>query len=195
MLTKTTRIPGRNKSTKKAVVSPRKQPTQSRAQVTVQAILEASAHILETRGLAGFNTNAIAEKAGVSIGSLYQYFPGKDSITVALIQQFEVELVESIAAAMRESRDKPLSTALSLIIDAQLAVHCRRVALHRILESEELRLIPNSDAGIRSAPGTRLLADLLRRYQAEIRHKHLTLAAIDCMVIVRAMTDSALEQS
>ncbi|WP_408502540.1 TetR/AcrR family transcriptional regulator [Paraburkholderia sediminicola] len=43
--------------------------------------------MLETKGLEGFNTNAVAERAGVSIGSLYQYFPGKDALTIALMQR------------------------------------------------------------------------------------------------------------
>ena len=53
----------------------RKSPAQSRSRATVEAILDAAAHILVTQGFAAASTNRIAEKAGVSIGSLYQYFP------------------------------------------------------------------------------------------------------------------------
>ena len=66
-------------------LEPRKAPAQARSTATVAAILEAAARILETDGLAGYSTNAIARRAGVSVGSLYQYFPGKDAITRALI--------------------------------------------------------------------------------------------------------------
>ena len=63
-----------------APLIPRKTPRQSRATATRDAIVEAAARILEADGMGGFNTNAIAARAGVSIGSLYQYFPAKDAI-------------------------------------------------------------------------------------------------------------------
>ncbi|WP_421997228.1 TetR/AcrR family transcriptional regulator [Reyranella sp.] len=68
----------------------RRVPRQARSAETVALILEASAQILEARGLAGFTTNAVAERAGVSVGTLYQYFDDKRAILVALARQ-EVE--------------------------------------------------------------------------------------------------------
>jgi AcrR family transcriptional regulator len=62
----------------------RKTPRQRRSQATVEVILEAAAQLLERDGERGFNTNAVAERAGVSIGSLYRYFPNKQAILVAL---------------------------------------------------------------------------------------------------------------
>jgi AcrR family transcriptional regulator len=64
--------------------APRKRPTQQRARDTVAAILVAAAHILETEGPERATTNRIAELAGVSIGSLYQYFPNKHAVVAAL---------------------------------------------------------------------------------------------------------------
>jgi len=65
---------------------PRKTPRQERSRLTVDAILMAAAHILKTEGPERATTNRIAEKAGVSIGSLYQYFPNKEAI-VALLRE------------------------------------------------------------------------------------------------------------
>jgi AcrR family transcriptional regulator len=65
-------------------LKPRKIPQQSRAEQTVATILEAAARVLESKGLDGLNTNLVAQRAGVSVGTLYQYFPGKDAIIVAL---------------------------------------------------------------------------------------------------------------
>ena len=65
----------------------RKKPVQPRSETTVEVIFEASAQILETRGLDAFTTNAIAKLAGVSIGTLYQYFPNKKSILIAMAQR------------------------------------------------------------------------------------------------------------
>jgi len=64
----------------------RRRPRQARAQATVDSILEAAAQVLQ-RGVDDFNTNAVAERAGVSIGTLYQYFPNKDAILVAVARR------------------------------------------------------------------------------------------------------------
>jgi AcrR family transcriptional regulator len=65
----------------------RKQAIQPRAQLTIARIVEAAAQLIEERGLPGYNTNAVAARAGVSIGSLYQYFPDKDAIMIALARR------------------------------------------------------------------------------------------------------------
>ncbi|MBK1889644.1 TetR/AcrR family transcriptional regulator [Undibacterium sp. 14-3-2] len=65
----------------------RKKPLQSRSEVTIDAIFEAGARILQTQELAAFNTNAVAKLAGVSIGTLYQYFPNKNAILIAMAQR------------------------------------------------------------------------------------------------------------
>jgi AcrR family transcriptional regulator len=62
----------------------RKKPRQSRSEGTIEAIFEAAARILQAQGLDGFNTNAVANVAGVSIGTLYQYFPNKNAILIAM---------------------------------------------------------------------------------------------------------------
>jgi AcrR family transcriptional regulator len=83
----------------------RRIPRQARATETAAAILEGAAQILEANGLAGFTTNAVAERAGVSIGTLYQYFADKNAILLALAkQQVELGLAE-IARALRGEID------------------------------------------------------------------------------------------
>ena len=64
----------------------RRRPKQSRSRATCEAILEAASQILERSGPAGFNTASVAERAGVSIGTLYQYFPDKQAILLAAAQ-------------------------------------------------------------------------------------------------------------
>ena len=68
----------------KVRVNPRKSASQERSRLTVQAILDATARILVREGFDKASTNRIAEVAGVSIGSLYQYFPSKEAIVAAL---------------------------------------------------------------------------------------------------------------
>ena len=93
-----TRIQMALKTTLPSSLNARKTPAQKRSVATVAAILEAAARILETEGFDAYSTNAVAARAGVSIGSLYQYFPGKDAITRALISQGEAELLADIKA-------------------------------------------------------------------------------------------------
>ena len=82
-------------------VSPRKQPAQGRSRFTVRQIVESAARVFEERGYAGANTNRIAERAGVSIGSLYQYFPNKESILAVLLEQHTQEMANAVEAIRR----------------------------------------------------------------------------------------------
>ncbi len=98
---------------------PRKKPRQSRAQVTVYAILDATAHILMRDGYEGLSTNRVAERAGVSIGSLYQYFPGKESLVAELLERYSrkihdmvVKMLGSLSSAEPEEVTRALVTAM-----------------------------------------------------------------------------------
>ena len=75
----------------------RRSPRQARAGATVDAILQAALQLLRTEGGARFNTNRIAEAAGVSIGTLYQYFSGRPAILAALAERQAVEIRQRIA--------------------------------------------------------------------------------------------------
>jgi AcrR family transcriptional regulator len=98
------------------LTSPRKTPRQSRALATVEAILEATTRILVESGYAKINTNEVARRAGVSVGSLYQYFPNKQSLLVQLHHRHALEATAPMFAALRQSRGKPLRTVLRQII-------------------------------------------------------------------------------
>ncbi|XZT95064.1 TetR/AcrR family transcriptional regulator [Acinetobacter baumannii] len=113
---------------------PRKRPRQARSVATFEAILEAAARILESLGFAGFNTNAVAELAGVSIGSLYQYFPSKDALIVELIRRERAELSKRIVEAIQEHEATDLKEKLKLIIQAAVKHQLSRPQLARTLE-------------------------------------------------------------
>lgn len=93
----------------------RKSPRQKRATVTFEAIVEAAAHILRDEGPEALTTNAIAARAGVSIGSLYQYFPNKQAIVRALIAR-EFRLAEAIRPAVIDG-DAPAAEIVRAIVD------------------------------------------------------------------------------
>lgn len=120
---------------------PRKTPRQERSRLTVDAILEAAAHVFERHGYASGTTNRIAERAGVSIGSLYQYFPNKDAILVALVER---HLDDGVAAAgpvleRLVTDPPPLEEGLRGLVEAMVALHRERPGLHRVLFEEAPR--------------------------------------------------------
>lgn len=78
-------------------ISPKKLPRQRRAIATVDALIEAATYILSREGLGGFTANKVAEKAGVNIASLYQYFPNKEALIFHIVQQTWTRQLERIA--------------------------------------------------------------------------------------------------
>lgn len=88
----------------------RKLPTQERAQRTIETIFEATAQIVDEQGETSLTTNKIAQKAGFSIGTLYQYFPTKEAILLALIQRGRRQVMDQMQAALMQAvqqRDDP----------------------------------------------------------------------------------------
>lgn len=159
MLTNKTRVHHGRGSQRKNALKARKVPGQARSQETVSVILEASARILESDGLRGFNTNAIAAKAGISVGSLYQYFPNKDAIVLALIGGYEEVLHNAVLEAVQAGRGRELKPRLRLLVRALVAVHYRRARLNRVLEAEEERLGSGADDSAFHVMVLRLLQD------------------------------------
>lgn len=117
-------------------LSPRKAPRQSRSQATVTAILDATARILVERGLAAASTNAIAERAGVSVGSLYQYFPNKEALVSALHARHGEQMVAVIQRALTKAMDATLEDALTGLIEATVEAHRVDTDLHQVLEEQ-----------------------------------------------------------
>jgi AcrR family transcriptional regulator len=115
----------------------RKAPQQARSRVTTDAILDAAAHILGERGWTGLTTNGVAEVAGVSIGSLYQYFPNKLALIEAVRRRHFDDVLGVLRAAADESR--PRSRRIAALVDGMIAVHSRYPAAHRVLLEESPR--------------------------------------------------------
>jgi len=106
----------------------------------VEAILEAAAQVFERDGFAAGTTNRIAERAGVSIGSLYQYFPNKDAILVALARHHMAEGATMLLPIVsRLNEGEPWEEVLPGIVEAMVALHAVAPMLHRAL-FEESRL-------------------------------------------------------
>lgn len=188
MLANKTRVRRGRGRPRKNMLKARKVPAQARSQETVTVILEASARILEADGLRSFNTNAIAERAGVSVGSLYQYFPNKDAIVLALIGSFEEALHDAVLRAVQDGKGQELKPRLRLLVQALVTVHYHRPRLNRVLEAEEERL----GSGIDSAAFHANVLKLLRDHQNEVAVPVSRETEGIVVAILRALVDFGL---
>jgi AcrR family transcriptional regulator len=127
-------------------IRPRKRPSQKRSVQTVAAILKASAQILEDEGLGSLNTNYIAKKSGVSIGSLYQYFPNKESILVALIEKQHEKRIGILQKMLEDSKDLPFEDLVHSLIKALFQIQHTGPRLERILAEVKFQMgVPRLD--------------------------------------------------
>ncbi|HYL99558.1 MAG TPA: TetR/AcrR family transcriptional regulator [Blastocatellia bacterium] len=94
----------------KESLKPRKKPVQARSAFTVESVLEATIQVLLKDGAAHLTTTRVAERAGVSVGTLYQYYPNKRSLLYALLENHLTSVGDAVKRACRETHNKPLNT-------------------------------------------------------------------------------------
>ncbi|WP_426390393.1 TetR/AcrR family transcriptional regulator [Variovorax sp. R-27] len=138
----------------------RKAPRQQRSRVTVDVIVEAATRVLARRGWARFTTNEIAAVAGVSVGSLYQYFPNKLAIAEAIRQRHLDEVLVALSGAGDDSEAVALDQRAARFADGVIAAHSVDEALHRVL-LDEVPLVARSSYA-------EFEAEYQRRYRALI---------------------------
>lgn len=102
----------------------RKRPVQERSRITWDAILQAAAHILVEDGYSGLTTNRVADRAGVSIGSLYQYFPNKESIVATLVEKQVEQDRRHLETMLEQIGEASLEEAVHQLVGA-LIHRCR----------------------------------------------------------------------
>jgi len=119
-----------------------KKPVQQRSMQTVDTLLDAAAQILQTEGEGAFNTNRVAERAGFSIGTLYQYFPNKNSIVEALAERERITIEAAIKKAFIRQDPKTLEDAVRIAVHELINAFGRRRKLRRfvILQMVHLNL-------------------------------------------------------
>ena len=120
------------------LLAPRKRPVQGRSQSTVEAILAAAVELFASRGYARTNTNHLAERAGVSVGSLYQYFPNKDAILMALVERHLDAVDVVIQASLTDMADPgvPLRHGIRRMLERLLEVHDVNPGLTKAVETQ-----------------------------------------------------------
>jgi AcrR family transcriptional regulator len=149
---------------KEIVVQPRKRPVQARSRKTVEDILAATAQVLVARGFDGLTTGAAAERAGVSIGTLYQYFPNKESLVDGLVQGHVADLLWAIDQALAASADVSLNESVPALVQAGIDAHRVNPELHKVLvEQVPRRGILAHHLDVSRAIQERLESELRRR--------------------------------
>lgn len=172
--------------------TPRKTASQARSRATVDALVEATARILVRDGFDRASTNRIAAQAGVSIGSLYQYFPSKEALVLAVAERHTQDLMAIVRRAVAEVAAAPVETGVRTLVAAAIAAHAHDPALHRVISEQT----PRTGALAGLEPFNREAHALLRAYLEDhrdaLRATDLDLAAFVCMTSIEALTHTAV---
>ncbi|WP_340679674.1 TetR/AcrR family transcriptional regulator [Paraglaciecola sp.] len=146
----------------------KKQPVQKRSVFMVDAIKQAAIRILKEQGLAGFNTNSVAELAGVSVGSLYQYFASKETLIAEIKRDHFDELRQLFKQASESLTSEKLEGVVVKFVDASVDAHRLDPELHRILSDElgNFEVVENDQSkdSLKNA-----IEATLYRYKAQLR--------------------------
>ncbi|RKH66102.1 TetR/AcrR family transcriptional regulator [Corallococcus sp. AB049A] len=171
----------------RAKLSPRKTPTQERSRATVDALVQATADILVRDGYAKLTTNRIADRAGVNVASLYQFFPGKE----ALVAEVQRRHVKAERAAMREvlatRKFSTLKELIQTLVALGFTAHAVNPRLHHAL-TEEMPARPARKWDPEDAP----MLEALGRFKTDVPDPELALWLIDTVahaVIHRAVVE------
>lgn len=171
-------------------LTPRKLPRQARSRALVDAILDAAAHILATQGREALNTNMVAEKAGVSIGSLYQYFPNREAI-IAAVADRHGHRIYHLVADLDLRAEITLELAVARIADSLFAAHRINPALHAALDGDLPHSHGHNHSGTKDAMAEQI-RNLPRPLHNEIRRSDINIAALTVAEIVHAMAHASI---
>jgi AcrR family transcriptional regulator len=177
---------------RKPLTKPRKRASQERSLATVDALVEATARILVREGFDKASTNRIAEAAGVSVGSLYQYYPCKEALVAAVIDRHNQELMQVVRGALAEVASQPVEKAVRKLVAVAIEAHRIDPKLHRVLAEQIPRTgrLEHVEAFNREAHA--LFKAYLEDHSDELRRVDLGLAAFVCVTSIEALTHTAV---
>jgi len=181
---------------------PRRKPKQARSQSLVQAICEAAVAILRERGPEALTTNAIAERAGVGIGSLYRYYPDKQAILndvfEAMVCDIDRRYRETVAANTLDAM--PLASQIRFLIETPVRLSRDLLTLHgeffrRHYRSFEISYRHGPDEQLSWVEwSTRWWPQTLARHRGELRISDVELGARVMLMSARGAIDAAIER-
>jgi len=159
---------------RKRTLSPRKTPRQERSRATVEALLEAATDILLRDGYTGLTTNRIAERAGVNIASLYQYFPGKEAIVAELRRRHGAEQRAALRQVLADRTSGELESTIRALVSVGAAGHGHAPRLHRVF-TEEIPALGYRDIAAIDAPIFEAMRRFLQEADVDVRDVDLAL--------------------
>jgi AcrR family transcriptional regulator len=168
--------------------NPRKSASQKRSRVTVDTLLEATARVLVKQGYDRASTNRIAATAGVSIGSLYQYFPNKEALVAALVARHSREMLQLLQDALKEVASHSVATALRTLVAAMVDAHQIDPELHRIFAEQVPRMGQLAEIRAIERGTFALIKDYFQERRTEITVADIDTATFICVTAVEALT-------
>jgi AcrR family transcriptional regulator len=179
---------------RKTLTNPKKQATQPRARATVDALLEATARILVKEGYDRASTNRIANAAGVSIGSLYQYYPSKEALVAGVVDRHMQDMTNVLHGELAKVMAQPVKTATRKLVATMIDAHRVDPKLHRVLVEQIPRVgrLENVEAIDRET--LTLVRAYLDAHRDEIDVPDVDMAAFVCVMTVEALTHAAVMQ-
>ncbi|AGU53548.1 transcriptional regulator, TetR family [Variovorax paradoxus B4] len=176
----------------KPVTRPRKIAVQERSRATVDNLIEATARILVKEGFDRASTNRIAEVAGVSIGSLYQYFPSKEALVAAVIERHQQQIMQMVRSELAQVRAQPLDQAIRRFVAVAVAAHRLDPRLHRVLAEQIPRVGKLEKLETFSRENFSLFRAYLEAARDELGVDDLELASFVCVTTIEALTHNAV---
>jgi AcrR family transcriptional regulator len=171
--------------------APRRRPRQERSEATVDAILEAAARVMSAEGYEAATTNRLAAAAGISVGSLYQYFPSKDAIAVELVRRYRAGRVAFVRQHLEAIGERPIADVIGGMFLSLLQAEGIRPELYRVLIDRVLRTSAREELVGYEERLEALVRGALGRMKPAPRVEDIDLAAFMLVRLVLALVHSA----
>ena len=182
----------RENMARRPLTKSRKIATQERSRTTVDALVEATARILVKDGFDKASTNRIAAAAGVSVGSLYQYFPSKEALVAAVIERHQQEIMQMVRRELAGVLTEPVDKAVRKLVAVAVKAHRVDPELHRVLAEQIPRVGKLEKLETFSSENFTLFSTYLETHRDELCIDDLGLASFVCVTAIEALTHNAV---
>ncbi|MBC9878227.1 TetR/AcrR family transcriptional regulator [Bradyrhizobium sp. INPA01-394B] len=176
---------------RKPPTTPRKNASQERSRATVDALIEATARILVKDGFEKTSTNRIADLAGVSVGSLYQYFPSKEALVAAVIERHNEEIMAIVRTTLTEVAAMPIEKAVRRLVSVAIDAHRVNPKLHRVL-AEQIPRAGKLDVEASNREVHGLVRAYFENHRKEMRKIDLDVATFICVSAIEAIAHNTV---
>ena len=172
--------------------APRKAPRQERSKATVDAIIGAMTRVLVKEGWDAASTNRVAKEAGVSVGSLYQYFPSKEALVLAVMERHTEELTIQLQARMLQLATAPLEEAATELVHLFIERHLLNPQLHKVLIQQVPKVGALGKLEELNRFYERLFASYMELHRAELEVTDMSVSAYVLVQAVEALCHHAV---